>query len=505
MRSGLRSSPPSAPRVMSMFRVRRPTTTSAVLHLTHEVAEWLDDSDSKAVRYGRAAVLGSSPQDLAAAATEARKAAGANVRPCVLVLSGKLVEQKLLTLPEVARGELERILPRKAATLLSVDLSGALYAALPLAKEQRAEDAPSTEQKWFLLALRRALLAPLALELRRQSIEVDRLVCGALSRLCAAQSLRGDPNEPCIVVDVDLDDVVVSLIQGDSLRMHNRIAGTFAGAPTMALSLVQEIRSFDAYSRKASRGAGVLQVVVLGIDPDRAKLFANAVGAALPGARVVVKPDGQSAPAMPEPDGAAARVESLRACRATGALALEAPLPTPPRMATLVTVAGCALAFAGSAGAVMQDRLSRELQQLRSSRSSFVAESAGLEELRENNARVEGLLREAALETERLAERSQVGTPVAELLEAAYGVIGRHGSIRSISAERFAGQGVVRFSGFAPADPVDAVRSLKWIERGLEATPTLQDVTIDPPALRIGESDAAMLSFEGRARWEEHE
>ena len=66
--------------------------------------------------------------------------------------------------------------------------------------------------------------------------------------------MRGDAEAACIVVDVDLDSVVVSLVQGTTLRHQNRISGTFASVATMAMALVQELKSFDAFWRRSSRG-----------------------------------------------------------------------------------------------------------------------------------------------------------------------------------------------------------------------------------------------------------
>lgn len=476
---------------------RRSVERAAVLHLTHEGAEWFDDGDAGVERFGSAQVLGPSPSDLVAAAQRAREDAGAPQRPCVLVLGGKLTEQRLLTLPPLGRRELPKVLARKAANLLGVELDDALYAALPLAADSR-ESESEVEQRWYVFAMRRSLVAPLAEALQRAHLRVARLSCATLARLCAAQEARGDVSEPCIVIDVDFDSVVVSLIHAEELRMQNRIQGTFRSAPTMALSLIQEVRSFDAYWRKSSRGEGVSQVVVIGVESERARLFAHALTSALPHARVVLRPEPGEEGAAPKPNGA--RIAALRACRSTGAFQLEANLPAPPRTAVMAAVAGCALLVASGVGAVLHQRMSHELVDLRSSAAALAQHTCDLERLREGNRRAEALAQRAALEAERLAQARELGAPLAESIETLLAVVERRAELRSFSLSRFAGEGELRFAAVSSDDPVESVRDLKTIEHALASSPLFHAVEIETPALRREIDSEA--HFNGRAAWE---
>ncbi len=490
-------------------RGRRPHARFAILHLTHECAEWLATDASGVVRYAKAPVLGPAASDLAAAASAAFEQAGGGAprkrARCVLALGGKLVEQRVLALPDLAQVELRRVLPRKAAGLLGVELQDALYAALPLAKEQLSASEGAVEQKWFLLAMRRTLLAPLSVALQRANFDVAHLTCASMARLCAAQELRGDVSEACIVIDVDLDAVVVSLIHNDELRMQNRILGSFESTPTMALTLIQEVRTIEAFWRKQSRGEGVSQVVVLGVDAERAKLFCNAVSSALSGARVTVWPQ-ELDTSVAEPPSFAHRIASLSAARpvgrAAGAFALHAPLPTPPRMAPLIAIAGCALFAAASAGAVLRSRLTRELVEVRVQRMAHESRSADLESLRDGNRAAEARLAEAVAETERFAASSSVGVPLAAVLETFVTASTRDASLRSLAVERFAGAGEVRFTGLASEAPLSAVRALKRVESDLEQSAWLQSVWIAPPTVRGRDHGEGGLPFEGRAEWE---
>lgn len=474
----------------------------AVLHLTPEGAEWLDPCEPGAVRYAKVPVLGAAPGDLAAAAEQARALAGGARRRCVLALGGRLVEQRVMGLPEMPRRDLERVLPRKAANLLGVDAEQALYCALPLARERRVAAEAGTESKWFLLAMRRSLLTPLTHALHKSGFEIERLASPAMARLCFAQGLRADTAAPCIVVDVDTDSVVVSLIQADELHMQNRLQGSFESTPTMAMTLIQEVKTFDAFWRKVSRGEGVKQVVVLGMDAERSRLFANAIVTALPGAAVRVRPDETDELKAPEQRALTARVLSLSACRATGSLAVEASLPTPPKLALVAGVAGAALLVTGSLGAVMHDSLARELHALRSARMSIDAASGNLASLSDDNRRTQAVLDELQVETERLVARMDWGAPLAPTLEALVGVVDGHAQLRSFALQRFGAQGEVRFSGVAPADPLEAVRALKTIESGLERCTTLADVRVSPLEIRGRLAPGEGAPFDGAASWE---
>lgn len=480
---------------------RRSNERLAVLYLTHEVAEWLGPSADGGRAYARVRVLGQSAQDLVSAAVEARKGAGAARDDCVLVLGGKLVEQRVLALPEISRADVARVLPRKAANLLSVEVADALYAALPLAGDS-SDEVGGGEQRWFLMAMRRSLLTSLAAALQRAQINVDRLVCGPLARLCEAQAVRADPTAACIVVDVDLDAVVVSLIQGDGLRMQNRIQGAFESAPTMALSLVQELRTFDAFWRKCSRGAGVQQVVVLGLEVERVKLFTTAVASALQGARVIVRPEDIPANESSAPRSILHRCVALAACRTPGPFALEAALPTPPRLAVVSAVAGAALLLAGSLGVVLHVRLASEAHRLRNERVAYEVDGVDLERVRSENQRTQALLGEVLAEGARLAQARELGVPLSRALATLVREIEGAAQVRSLALKREGGDGEVRFAGSCEAEPMAAVRALTSIVAALDATPEFEAAWIAPPVLQGQDADSGRLEFEGGAEWE---
>jgi hypothetical protein len=165
-------------------------------------------------------------------------------------------------------------------------------------------------------------------------------------------------------------------------------------------------------------------------------------------------------------------------------------------------VAGAALLVTGSIGAVMHDSLARELHALRSARMSMDAASGDLASLADRNRSTQALLDELQLETDRLVARLDWGAPLAPTLEALVGVVDGQARLRSFSLQRFGSQGEVRFSGVAPADPLEAVRALKTIESGLERCATLADVRVSPLEIRGRLEPGDGAPFDGAASWE---
>lgn len=476
---------------------RRSPERLAVLHLTHEVAEWLAPN---AESYACAEVLGSASGDLVSAAVRARDQAGGGRDECLLVLGGTLVEHRLLSLPPMPKAESRVVLQRKAAGLLNCELRETLYAAVELARDGESENG-GDPRRWNLLAVRRSLLTPLAAGLARARIRSRRLVCGPMARLCDARAQLTDVSAPAIVIDVDLDSVAVSLIHGDRLRMHNRIPGAFHKTPTMALTLVQELRSFDAFCRKSSRGSPVACVVLMGLESERSRLLVGAIRSALGAAQVLAPAEVDSAA-----DGASTlhRRAVLSACRAQGPFELDAPLPSPPHVATVGAVAGCALLLAATLGAVSHERLAREARRLRGVRVELEARAVDLERVRDDNERFDALLSSAVTEAERLARAKGLGVP----LEAALGAVLREVDpltpLSALSFERWDGEGQVSFAAECPRDPLATLRSLKAVQSALESSALFENAWVEPPELLPGSSDdrGASLEYLGGAEWE---
>ncbi len=487
---------PSTPRSRAPAR-------SAVLHLTHDVAEWLSHASTGGPMYARAKVLGASAADLATAAASAHELAGAQRKPCTLALGGNLVDHRVLELPELARGDLRNVLARKAAHALGAELEDTLFAALPLGLSEHADGDGPKGRKWLLMSVRKSVLHGIEVECRRRGVELARVSSATLARLCEAQRVRGDVDQACIVVDVDLDSVVVSLVQGTTLRHQNRITGTFTSVPTMALALVQELKSFDAFWRRSARGAGVTQVVVIGLDLDRSRLFANAIGAALPEAKLSNLPiDGEPTLAGVAREDVP-RVVSLAPCGMGGPFALEFRLALPPRPRTLLAVGSAVALVASLAGVTLKHSLSGELEGLQERRHAYETGSASLESLEAENREAERLIGSLQLEVDRLLRSRGLGIPVAPAIRAVRNAVEATAELRTISIERFDGTGNVRFSGLVDSDPVESIEALKAVEQALERNPLLKDVQIETSTFRDTGSASVGQDFAGTAQWEE--
>lgn len=466
------------------------------------MAEWLGRNGSGGIGYARANVGGIAPADLASAAVAARDAAHGARQRCTLALGGRLVDHRVIELPEIARGDLRDVLARKAAHALGCELSDALYAALPLGLHQHHDADGPQGRKWLLMCLRKSVLRPIEVECRRSGIELSQVISAPMARLCEAQRLRGDSEQACIVVDVDLDTVVVSLVQGTTLRHQNRIAGTFSTVATMALALVQELRTFDAFWRRASRGKGVTQVVVIGLDLERSRLFETAVTSALPDARVWTTPSEAEAETLGLDRADLPRAVALSACGTGGPFALEFRLALPPRPRTLIAAGSAVALVAALAGVTIKQRMSGELRLLQERRHASEVGSAALEGLEAENREAERLIGELQFEVDRLLRSRSVGIPVAPSLRAILTAVESNTELRTFSIERLGAAGSVRFAGLVDPDPMESIRALKAVERELGDGPLFDGVQVETSSFRETEATNAQQEFSGTARWE---
>ena len=78
----------------------------------------------------------------------------------------------------------------------------------------------------------------------------------------------------------------MSLVAGGALLNQNVLQGSLAENPRMAAGLIQEVRSYEAFWRKQSRGEGICAVAVVGLGPELGESLRATVGVALPGAQV---------------------------------------------------------------------------------------------------------------------------------------------------------------------------------------------------------------------------
>lgn len=492
--------------MQSPLQSTAPSATASVLLLGGEFAEWCDERG-----HARVPIRGRTPSELASAAAEAVQALGSRPGRCLLALGTGLIEQRTLTLPELKRSELSNIFLRKAAALLEAPLEDTLYAALPQMPDPGNTVGQTNERRWYVVAARRKQIVDLRLELRARGFDVRKVVAARLARLCQADLTRGESESAAIVIDVELDGVTVSLIAERTLVQQNRMQGSFETLPSMAFSLLQEVKSFEAFWRKLSRGGSIAHVVVIGIEPELSPLFGNALAQAMPQSRLHLLPQPAAGEAeIANANGAralgrvAGRIAALRACTADGPFNADLTVDIPARYGYAASLAACLLLVAGGLGMLLRGHLSGRLEQLDQRTESFNASAVELETLREENERTAQLAADLELECERLIRAGQVGMPLDQALADCLDALDERALLTNFSSEYEDGEGEIRIGGLTDPRPVVAMHALTDIARSLEHSASFAAVTMDAPAQRSDDVRGARtpLTFEARASWE---
>lgn len=425
---------------------------------------------------GESAVEGSGPAAIAAAAVRARTAARDRSRACVLALSPTLVPQRFLALPRLSRKDMLGVLERKAAGMLG-DADGDELVCARRAGELLAETTGRTDGRWIVAATRRSLVRELQHALRASGIHVARVVSAQLAGPALVLARGGDV-AAVIVVALERRHTIVSLISENQLLNQNVLEGGFDTTPTMALTLLQEIKGYDAVHRKHRRGEPVTRVVVLGAQPERGELLSSSIRAALPQARCEM---GLAAPLdAPQAPARGAALEIARACRERSPLQAEFSLPLAPRPLAVAAVALASLALVGAAGVVTWSGAHVEELRLRDATRAIEGEVADLDRLLAQNVATRAKLAELDALRVRNAAVLASGWPLERVLESAFRACGSDAAIVSLKLDRPAEAALFEIEAVTAPRPLDALRCVTRIERALASDPSFTAVAALP-------------------------
>ncbi len=463
--------------------------TSAVLFLSRDWAGWYGPGPDGRPALGRAKVLGAAPDDLAKAAVEAIANSGGKARPCVLALGSGMVSQRLMALPDLRRGELRSVFGRKAAAMIDGEPKDVLFAALPMEGEAAA-DGEAQERRWLILAQDRNEAIDLRLALRNRRVKVRRVVVSRLARLCRAQEVRGDPHEVCVVIDVTHQAVVTSLITADVLAQQSSIEGDYVGTPAMTMHVVQEVRGLDAFWRRTHRGGRVGQVVVIGLDPERARALGQAISSTLPDADVITLPPVEEGQELAPETGSQA---AMAACSSTGPFNVDLTVHVPARHSYVLTLAACLLLVTVGLGSILHARLSRTLTSIEERARFFAFEARDLDHVVARNQAAVEAVEGMNVELERLLEAGAVGIPLEECLRDGLAAFGADATVTSLTIGPDEDGGEVAIAGVTGSHPVRAMQVLDGIGRRLEESPRFELIEIEPPAAVT--PDVASITF----------
>lgn len=467
-----------------MSKPKQSSNALPVLSLEIDGVEWLSTDANGAPRLSSGLCRGEGAHALAEAARATVRAAGEVPGRCVLALGSGLVKQKLVTLPALTRGETRSTLARKAAGLWDSSIDDVAFHALSVSAANALPDQKGNrpDARWLVAAVKRRETQELRLALWKAGFRVVRVVSSQLSCLARARALSSENNAACIVVSALRRSVGIVLVQGDGIVNENVLEGDLRTQPAIAMSLVQEIKSFDASWRKANRGGAVGQVVLIGLPHDRAPLFKSAVQTALPTTVVTLPQELQAAETeanLGDPSLDFGRIEALDACRETGVFQLDitTPIPLQPKVAAavlgsiLVTLACLAtVAYRPARGAEL-----RELAQLAESN----ARTSELETLRATNAdnarAVQKFQALCARNDKVLSSGWSLREVTTEMLRALRG----DAALLTLELGAFERGGIQALAVTSP-NPAVAMVKVDAIVHALEASPSFTGVTALP-------------------------
>lgn len=409
--------------------------------------------------------------------------------PCIVALGSTIVKQRVLGLPEMPAKDLRQILQRKAAALIEAAPEETLFTALPMGLEKDAK-----EHKWMLLAMRRTVYLGLRYAMRDQGFIVRRVVSERMALASAAETVTdGAADEACIAVGMEVGACGVHLIHDGELVHQTVLTAQFDDEATMAKVLVQELRGFDAFWRRRSRGGAVGRVVLIGFAPRWAERLEFAVRAALPTSKIqrLVREgtDGRKS----------ARMVALAACRSESAVQVSLAAPLAPRKRSIILVAAASAALAIGLAIVTLDGAEGRKLELEAERESFAARAVNLDRLLAEQAHIEATLDAVARHQKRLAYLGSYGLPLEDSLREVIGVIGTNGSVTNVSFVGDPDNGFgVQIAGEIPATPVASQRAIDTMLAASESATLLTDFTVATP--RMTSTSGPTLGFNAEAR-----
>lgn len=474
-----------------------PPARRPVLSIGTDRIEWLDARGDEP-RYLSVRVEETTPLRLARAAAGLLKENKVRHVPCVLSLSEGMVAHRTVRLAELSAKERRRVLHRKAANLLEAPPADTLYAALPMAAAP-GDDAGAVEvREWLLLALRRRDARALQLELRRLGVRVHGVVSALLAEMAAAASRAEAEDDAIICVGAGARAVTLGLVQHGELVQTTSLDGTYDANPSMASCLLQELRGFEAFWRKRSRGGELSRVVLVGFTPEHVVQLSPAIHASLPGTQVVTYPE------LDAGDLPVDRVGALLAALVPGELQVDLSVPLPPRVPRMVV--GALVACAAAAGVAWKGRehLVGEVARQRHEIEDLRERTADAAELDRRHDRMETAL--AALEAERarydalLARGVNLGSLLADTLAA----FANRGALLALRVDSDEEGGQVTLTGVTAPDPGRSLAALRALAADLERGPHLAGVVLQPPTgmPRKDADGQALLEFALEAAWE---
>ncbi|MFT7677635.1 MAG: hypothetical protein ACI8QC_001617 [Planctomycetota bacterium] len=449
--------------------------------------EWVQHGAKSASTCQSVPAASHSPRELAGLAAKLVQDCGDRPGRCILMLGGDWTTQKVINLVSMGPKDLARVLQRKATGLLGVESADAWYRAIQLC------GAEAEEKRWLICALRKSELLSLTHELKRAGFHAVRISSPRFSILTARGQSEVEPKSKeghtRILLNVEPQGASISLLSEGSLVQQSYIAGSF-DQPGFVATLLQELRSFEGFWRKLSRGGSMDEVLVIGLTEDAFKTLCPAINAALGNPECAISANSDCA------TDSDARANALIVAANQADPRGDLSPKRPPSYSLMTVCAAVAIGIGLDIGFRGQNRIQLERTELEQRSSALWLESRDHDRLTDELGRAQQALAVSDDGVERLLAVGNASVPLADAMqdvEVSFEGFARLDSIQ-VSPE---GKGYkVTMTGSTDSDPGRSLRNLNQVIAALETSATFTDVVLEPRQGALSRSGSEDLSFE---------
>ncbi len=458
-----------------------------ILYFGNGRVEWIPRPGEDDCGYRRDETESLSPKDQVRVARGLVRESGVRPGKCTVLLGGKQVKTRTFSLGQVPAKEWRSILRRKAANLLEVEAHQVVFTALPLVNNEGESDL-----RWLVSAMRLDDLRSLQLHLLKDGFRPKRFLFARQAMLRTAESYlsTGSEDEAWVIAGVEDAGVAISLVAGGELVQQSFVPGQFEAQSAMAASVLQEMRGFESYWRRFSRGGAIDDLFVAGLTHDEAEQFELACKAALPNSEFLAVGGEQGAP-----------VEETRSAYLATCAAGEGPegdltLPMPVQRGWVAAAVVAMLALGLWGGNLVQERYAERADWHAASAASLSTRVPELESIQVDLNAIQSR-RDEVQQRRKLARAvGTAGLELSEWVQLTREAFEGHALLESLHVDDGGGEMSFSATGRVASDPSVSTPALAAIDAALGQHPHIRMFKLRlPSTVQSGRAGLPGLEF----------
>lgn len=462
---------PSPQRIMaakSQNKALRP-----ILFFGNGRVEWIPRPGDRECGYRRDETESLSPKDQVRVARGLVRESGVRPGKCTVLLGGKQVQTRTFSLGQVPSKETRSILRRKAANLLEVEVHQVVFNAMPLANNEG-----ETDQRWLVSAMRLEDLRSLQLQLIKDGFRPKRFLFARQAMLRTAESYlsTGADDEAWVIAGVEDAGVAISLVAGGELVQQSFVPGRFEAHSAMAASVLQEMRGFESYWRRFSRGGAIDDLFVAGLTHEEAEPFELACKAALPNSEFLAV-GGEEGEPFEE-----TRAAYLATCAAGEGPEGDFTLPMPVQRRWVATTVLGMLLLGVWGGSWFQGRFAQKANRLSTTTAALSVDVPDLDVIQSDLSAIQSRRSEVEQRSQLATQIGTAGIELSEWMELVRSAFAGHAVLESVHFDDGGGEMSFSATGRVAVDPAISTPALAAIDAALSDHPKIRSFKLRLPA-----------------------